>query len=144
MNMDENHIGAINDRPYIFPKIISSFQCAYCNKICTAGAMIIILQAILFPLRAINDRTYMIFVHIHHLFHYNTNRQRKQRLCRNFMLTNSPLRITLQSFFKAKRFRVPCTRGAFLRPRWKPEPRRCVLFRGGAWRDGTDRYRRPS
>ena len=83
-----NVLRAINDRPYIFPKIILPFQRTYCNKICTAGTIVIIFQTISFSLGQ-----FFFIIHLHHLYHYNTNRQRKQCLCR-FVLPNSPLRTT--------------------------------------------------
>ena len=70
-----NILRAINDRPYIFPKIILSFQRTYCNKICTAGTIVIIFQTISFSLGK-----FFFIIHLHHLYHYNTYRQRKQAL----------------------------------------------------------------
>ena len=73
---------------YIFPKKISSFQCTYCNKICTAGTIIIIFQTVLFSFGKV-----LPVIHFHHPFHYNTNRQRKQSLptflCYNFSVKNN-------------------------------------------------------
>ena len=68
-----NVLRAINDRPYIFPKIILPFQRTYCNKICTAGTIVIIFQTISFSLGK-----FFFIIHLHHLYRYNTNRQRKQ------------------------------------------------------------------
>ena len=68
-----NVLRAINDRPYIFLKTILLFQRTYCNKICTAGNIVIIFQTISFSLGQ-----FFFIIHLHHLYHYNTNRQRKQ------------------------------------------------------------------
>ena len=79
-----NVLRAINDRPYIFPKTILLSQRTYCNKICAAGTVVIIFQTISFSLGK-----FFFIIHLHHLCHYNTYRQRKQVLCRNsFVGTN--------------------------------------------------------
>ena len=87
-----NVLRAINDRPYIFPKIILFFQRTYCNKICTAGTIVIIFQTISFSLGK-----FFFIIHLHHPYHYNTCRQRKQVLCRHFVHANSPLRVSRQA-----------------------------------------------
>ena len=67
-----NVLRAINDRPYISPKIILAFQRTYCNKICTAGTIVIIFQTISFSLGK-----FFFIIHLHHPYHYNTYRQKK-------------------------------------------------------------------
>ena len=95
-----NVLRAINDRPYIFPKIILSFQRTYCNKICTAGTIVIIFQTISFSLGQ-----FFFIIHLHHLYHYNTYRQRKQVLCRNLCAAYFSAKAAerkVLSFFKTK------------------------------------------
>ena len=86
-----NVLRAINDRPYIFPKIILPFQRTYCNKICTAGTIVIIFQTISFSLGK-----FFFIIHLHHPYHYNTRRQRTCFLCRHFVHANFPLRVSRQ------------------------------------------------
>ena len=87
-----NVLRAINDRPYIFLKTILLFQRTYCNKICTAGTIVIIFQTISFSLGK-----FFFIIHLHHPYHYNTNRQRKQVLRRFFVPVFSPLRMQTET-----------------------------------------------
>ena len=93
-----NVLRAINDRPYIFPKTILLFQRTYCNKICTAGTIVIIFQTISFSLGK-----FFFIIHLHHPYHYNTYRQRNKFSADIFVSVISPLRMQRegQSFFYA-------------------------------------------
>ena len=61
------------------PKVILSVFRTDGYKICTGRTIIIILEPYIFSFRQ-----FFFIIHLHHLHHYNTNRQRKQVLCRSF------------------------------------------------------------
>ena len=70
------------------PKVILSVVRADGYKICTGGTVIKMFSRCWFSFRQI-----LFAIHFHHPYHYNTNRQRKQSLCRIFVSAISPLRI---------------------------------------------------